>query len=171
MKAFIIKNKEGKYFAGFNNLNVFVTEKDITNAVMYRADRYEKYELENAPEFKDCEVVEITIAEGDLEQDIKLDNAFWKQECDSLQKTLAEKDKEIEELKFEKRNLFGLIEKVSSKGQQEIRKQVCDKIREFIDNNDHSEENEAKQSSESVIYTKQLYKFLDQTEQAKESVK
>lgn len=71
MKAFVIKNKEGKYFAGFNNLNVFVTEKDITNAVMYRADRYEKYELENALEFKDCEVVEITIAEGDLEENFE----------------------------------------------------------------------------------------------------
>lgn len=53
----------------------------------------------------------------------------------------------------------------------EIRKQVCDEIREFIDNNEHSEENEAKQSSESVIYTSQLYKFLDKIEQTKENMR
>ena len=82
MKAFVIKNKEGKYFAGFDNLNVFVTEKDITNAVIYRADRYKKYELENTPEFEDCEVVEITIAEGDLEHQIR------KQICDEIREKL-----------------------------------------------------------------------------------
>lgn len=81
MKAFVIKNKEGKYFAGFDNLDVFETEKDITNAVMYRADRYEKYELENTPEFEGCEVVEVTIAEGDLEQKIAVLERALKNTC------------------------------------------------------------------------------------------
>ena len=49
-----------------------------------------------------------------------------------------------------------------------VRKKVCDETREFVDNNEHSEENEAKQSSESVVYTRQLYKFLDQIEQGEE---
>ena len=64
-------------------------------------------------------------------------------------------------------NLLGQ-KKTSSK---EIYKQICNKIRDFIDNNDHSEENDAKQSSESVVYTRQLYKFLDQIEQARENLK
>ena len=45
-----------------------------------------------------------------------------------------------------------------------IRQQICDRLRAFICNNDYSEENEAKQSSESVVYTKQLYEFLDKVE-------
>ena len=44
------------------------------------------------------------------------------------------------------------------------RKQICDRLREFIYNNDHSEENEAKQSSESVIYTYLIYNLLDKVE-------
>lgn len=102
MKAYVIKNKEGKYFAGFDNYNVFVTEKDITNAVMYRADRYEKYELENSPEFEDCEVVEITIAEGDLE------------------KQLAEKDKEI---KRQQKNALVALNKLNDEN-KELKKEI-----------------------------------------------
>ena len=80
MKAFVIKNKEGKYFdcwaLGFvdiiNECTIYqdrqTAENDIKNCI--KDDEYLGYK-------DDCEVVEITIAEGDLEQQ------------------LAEKDKEI----------------------------------------------------------------------------
>ena len=72
--------------------------------------------------------------------------AELKEENKALKEQLAEKDNEINKLKdnlkdlkeerdelaFEKRNIFGLIEKVSIKNQLEIRKQVCDEIRDFI---------------------------------------
>ena len=48
--------------------------------------------------------------------------------------------------------------------EEKIRKQVCNKIRNSIEDVEHSEENEAKQSSESVIYTKELFEFLDKIE-------
>lgn len=92
------------------------------------------------------------------------------------------KDKEIERLHkiidSQKRHIDSIEQHFCGRGTKrtgnvildfklEIRKQVCDEIREFIDNNEHSEENDTKQSSESVIYTSQLYKFLDKIEQAK----
>lgn len=60
-------------------------------------------------------------------------NKNWLEAIKDWKGIIAEKDKRIEELEFEKRNLFGLIEKVSSKGQQQIRKQVCEEIKKEIE--------------------------------------
>ena len=115
---------------------------------------------------KDCEIVEITIAETeDLEQDIKLDNSFWKQECDSLQKALADKDKEIEELKAYKKGAYEkYVSKCAYLQQQikDIRKQVCDEVRKVIDY--HSEWYE--QGYVIDMTEEDLLKEIDKIEQA-----
>ena len=77
---------------------------------------------------------------------------------DTKEEILLDDDEEIVEITIIEGDL-----------EQKIRKQICDEIRKFINNNEHSEENDAKQSSESVVYTNQLYKFLNQIEQTKEN--
>lgn len=65
MKAFVIKNKEGKYF-----VNTYCWAEKICNA--YICD--DKDSLEKLKELyllTDCKVVEITISEGNLEQENK----------------------------------------------------------------------------------------------------
>ena len=69
MKAYVIKNKEGKYCQiSFNGWIGFASE--LYNAYIYHSKqgaegiiKGHKYQLE------DCEVVEITVAEGDLEKE------------------------------------------------------------------------------------------------------
>lgn len=78
MKAYVIKNEEGKYLTGFylkdgESEPAFDT-KDLTQALLYNEENYVFYADLDEP-------VEITIAEGDLEHQ------------------LAEKEKEIETLK------------------------------------------------------------------------
>ena len=46
--------------------------------------------------------------------------------------------------------------------EKKITNQVCNKIKLNIEDMEHSEENEAKQSSESAIYTEELLKLLDE---------
>lgn len=79
-KAFVIKNKEGKYAFALDS-NTFTDE--IINALIY--NEYEKSLM--LEEYPNLNFVEITIAEDDLEQENK-----------QLKEQLAEKDKEIERL-------------------------------------------------------------------------
>lgn len=74
-----------------------------------------------------------------LKEDIKLDNAFWKQECDSLQKELAEKYKEIDALNktifriSNEKEIANHIQNIDYFSfATQIRKQVCDEIREKL---------------------------------------
>lgn len=73
-KAFVIKNKEGKY-----------RDKDgwLTNKLMY-ADTFESQEEAQTDNYllENESVVEITIAEGDLKQKIR------KQVCDEIREKL-----------------------------------------------------------------------------------
>lgn len=157
-KAFVIKNKEGKYYKRYFDVGYVEFVDNFCFAELYTkkegADNTKDFILRNKYRFniENLEVVEVTIVEGDLEQQ------------------LAEKDKIIETLKKDiktKEHIVKLYSTIASTNTtkmniaKEIYKQVCDEIREFIDNNEHSEENDAKQSSESVVYIKQLYKFLD----------
>lgn len=91
-KAFVIKNKEGKYLyeQGYCSFG---------NVICYAHIETDREELENLLEnykliLGKCEVVEITIAEGDLEQN------------ENLKQQLLEKDKEIEELTTVNNYLF-----------------------------------------------------------------
>ena len=56
-----------------------------------------------------------------------------KETNNQLKQQLTEKDKEIEELKFIQRNTTGLIEKVSKKGENQVRHEICEEIMNKID--------------------------------------
>lgn len=149
MKAFVIKNKEGKYFCGFDGfigMNIF-SDRIIdglntqTPTLKHCREEIKDFNL------KDCEPVKITIAEGDLEQQ------------------LAEKDKEIKKhidaLEYWENNI--------PNQRQAIRKQVCDEIRQEFE-----KRLKGKKWEDSIIIGKvcnTINDVLDQIEQAKESIK
>ena len=173
MKAYVIKNKEGKYKEPHLDIREFYTD------ILAEAEIW--IERKDAEYFcpQDCEVVEITITEGDLEQELnKYKSLYIENEkvVDYQHDKLSEKDKEIEELKtrvselqdkdwyeacikqleeqndklikerdemqkeletsvdYWKNEVFKKIEVkltgVTKEKIQEIRKQVCDEIRE-----------------------------------------
>lgn len=68
-KAYVIKNKEGKYFGYFDGIT---GKSEFSNKpqkfIMFNTIRNAKH-IKNHFDLKDCEVVEITIAEGDLEKE------------------------------------------------------------------------------------------------------
>lgn len=65
MKAYVIKNKEGKYWRSkFDKKGNILFTDDIVDAMPY-----EEYDL--IPVIDDCTIVPITICEGDLESVIK----------------------------------------------------------------------------------------------------
>lgn len=71
MKAYVIKNKEGKYCQiSFNGWIGFVSE--LCCAYIYHSKKGAE-RIIKCHALDDCEVVEITIVEGDLEQQIRAD--------------------------------------------------------------------------------------------------
>ena len=107
MKAYVIKNKEGKYWQWlFNDEPDW--EEELYNAFLHYSKEDAKRNIIDW-QLKDCEVVEITIAEGDLEQqlaDKEVKIEVLERDADNLYRTLeeaneelADKDKEIERLK------------------------------------------------------------------------
>lgn len=78
MKAFIIKNKEGKYF---DKEIICFCEPDYVccEHIYYTADDA-KHHIDYYG-LKDCKVVEITIAEGDLEQQLAVLERALKNTC------------------------------------------------------------------------------------------
>lgn len=88
MKAYVIKNNEGKYCQiSFNGWMNFVSE--LCCAYIYHSQQGAE-KLIKCHELEDCEVVEITIAEGDLEEEnrelkAKLETAeYWNRKYDDL---------------------------------------------------------------------------------------
>lgn len=85
MRAFVIKNKEGKYLQYFTDMYRFDFTDRLINAMFYEQWEQDSinYALKTIP---DCdEVVEITIAEGDLEQEIR------KQVCNEIRNYIDNK--------------------------------------------------------------------------------
>ena len=65
MKAYVIKNKEGKYWRSkFNKKGNILLTDDIVDAMPYEEDELKIIECP-----KDCTIVPITICEGDLEEE------------------------------------------------------------------------------------------------------
>lgn len=160
-KAFVIKNKEGKYLAISSNGYEHYWTDDIFHSYRF-IPLSESHDIEAETEeyrdihYPDCEVVPITIVEGDLEQENKqlkeqhdlLIDGFQKerenlckqikQESDArerfvekvkqLKEELAEKDKEIEKLNL----MIKTLPNHDTEMEQLIRKNVCDKIREKL---------------------------------------
>lgn len=137
MKAFVIKNK-GLY----KTTNSRLWTKDISKCAKWdtfaKANQYLKGCYLNNME--DCEVIEITITENNLEQENK-----------RLKEQLSEKNKEIERLKYlllDRENKSTFFEQLYNQTIEDakivkdcgsftalnkiIRKQACDEIREKI---------------------------------------
>ena len=67
-KAFVIRDKEGKYYSrNLLNPDNFLFENRIVACELFATKEIAKFEI-TFNELKDCEVVEITIAEGDLSE-------------------------------------------------------------------------------------------------------
>jgi len=139
MKAYVIKNKEGKYWQWlFNDEPDW--EEELYNAFLHYSKEDAKRNIIDW-QLKDCEVVEITIAEGDLEQqlaDKEVKIEVLERDADNLYRTLeeaneelADKDKEIVELRQTIIDLYNTninLEMYS----KIIRRQVCEEIREKL---------------------------------------
>ena len=84
MKAFVIKNKEGKYWQWLFNHEPDWEDK-LYNAFLH----YSKEDAEKSItswQLEDCKVVEITIVEGDLEKENQILNEALKLACIKLLK-------------------------------------------------------------------------------------
>lgn len=150
MKAFVIKNKEGKYYQSCYNQSPFTD--DLFNANKYQYKEEAEKLLNNSFTLVDTlEVVEITIAEGDLEHENK-----------QLKEQLAEKDKEIEQLKknMEFDTAYYIKELVN------VRKQVCEEIRELETRYRYDDE----KVIEGYFIDKEKLNQIEKEEQAKESI-
>lgn len=161
MKAYVIKNKEGKYFKQCSDNESVDFTDNILSCELYAkrigAESTRDFIFRNAYKFniEDLETVEITIAEGDLEQEIKelktriseLEDKDWYESCikqleeqnDKLIKERDEIQKELEtSVDYWKNEVFKKIEVkltgVTKEKIQEIRKQVCNEIREEAHN-------------------------------------
>ena len=123
MKAFVIKNKEGKYLQYFTDMYRFDFTDKLINAMFYEQWEQDSinYALKTIP---DCdEVVEITIAEGDLEQENK-----------QLKEQLAEK--ELEAIRWEEhfnnaKIDYQCLEEDKNKEIAELREQLAEKDKEI----------------------------------------
>ena len=106
MKAFVIKRNDGKYWQWLFNHEPDWEDKLYNGFMHYSKEDAEKRIIQW--QLKDCEVVEITIAEGDLEQEI------------DLLKSIVKLDHpEIEKVKhFESGLMFILDKCVESKAQE-----------------------------------------------------
>ena len=89
MKAYVIKNKDGKYWQWtYNNESEFLGE--IYNAFMeYSKTRAEKDIV--SWQLKDCNVVEITICEGDLEEENRVLKKALKLACETIHSMMPDK--------------------------------------------------------------------------------
>lgn len=129
-----LKKNSGYYNDGYawhiDNLEIYETPKELSEFGLTRAPQSWQY-LEDTNE--------VTIAEGDLQQQLaekdneiealKEETKMLKSWKETYYKNWQKAKKELEEMRFRERNLGGLIEKVSSKGQQQIRHQVCEEIK------------------------------------------
>ena len=92
MKTYVIKNKEGKYFAGFDYLaGIDIFSENIING-LYTHTSALKHCREEIKDFdlKDCKPVKITIAEGDLEHQLaEKEQQIRHQVCQEIREKLA----------------------------------------------------------------------------------
>ena len=78
MKAYVIKNKEGKYWRSkFDKEGNILLTDDIVDAMPYEEDELKMLECP-----KDCTIVPITICEGDLEEENRVLKKALESVCD-----------------------------------------------------------------------------------------
>lgn len=153
MKAFVIKNKEGKYHKrGFSCWENIESDGVFNTGHFYYENKEEAESCIVSYGLEDCELVEITIAEGDLKQQ------------------LAKKDKEIKRLKecvmsrkqveaILKPEIADLTKRLTKEITPIIMKecshQVCDEIRKEFG---------YKHNNQLMISSKRVLEFLDKIE-------
>lgn len=87
MKAYVIKNKVHGYF-GVNNMYQYPEWSSIDLAYYFKTEEEaEKFKNKNYPT---CKVVEITIAEGDLEEENKVLKKAYLSACKKLSEVFGE---------------------------------------------------------------------------------
>lgn len=96
MKAFVIKNKEGKYKMSDNGVQL---ETYFHNALS-SAEIFDDYEIALCDCPSNCKVIKITIAEGNLEQENKILKKALKLACECIKRYEQRDDTEIYELEY-----------------------------------------------------------------------
>lgn len=151
MKAYVIKNKEGKYCQiTFNGCITFVSE--LCSAYIYHSKQGAEGIIKgHKHQLEDCQVVEITIAEVDNSKKEynetskyvdMLNKEIYELQNENLKQQLTEKDKEIEELKDKlKRTENAHHQEVKehleyyNADQKYLHHQVCEEIMNYLRNN------------------------------------
>ena len=152
MKAWVIKNKEGEYKREDVIEYVWKETTSYFSKDIRCADIFTEEEMAKCYCPKDCEVVEITIVEGDLEQEIEelktriseLQDKDWYEACiKQLEEQNDKLIKEVEEIKKDvksQKSVTDLYLTIASTNATKmniakaVRKQVCDEIRKEFEN-------------------------------------
>jgi len=92
MIAYAIKNKEGKFWQFLHN-----DESEFVDEIYNAFFNYSKQDAEKticAWGLKDCEVVEVTIAKGDLEQELAIYKQALELACRRIDYLIGDEDSE-----------------------------------------------------------------------------
>ena len=73
MRFFVAKNKNGKYFSGFDKKGNMCFSKKVFDAVWYNKEKYKYNELKHYDKLKDCEILELELSFYDGEEKLNLD--------------------------------------------------------------------------------------------------
>lgn len=154
MKLYVIKNKEGEYL----QRGLYCFSKHLENA-----DIFYDYEMAQCECLSYCKVIEVTIAEGDLEKQLaekdekikryeKHDNYAYN--ISRLENLLKEKNKEVEKLQ----RMLKTHKKKSIS--------ISEKIKKWCNENkiDYYKESDNPHIVNWVIKIGELYKLLDKIE-------
>lgn len=72
-KCYVIKNKKGEYFCESDMVNYVLFSPLLLRAYFFGRKEYARMHINaNRTLFNDCEIIEITIAEGDLEKEFAI---------------------------------------------------------------------------------------------------
>lgn len=147
-KAFVIKNKEGKYFDYW--AACFADELDVT--CIYLEKEQTKKDIVSC-DLKDCEIVEITIAEGNLEQE----NKHLKRLLDAKEKIETNSIKGFKKLNEENKQLKERIEELESQFDYE-----CECNKDFVACQNENERLK-EQLTEQIDYKDEYYHYWQET--------
>ena len=146
MKAYVIKNKEGKYFGYYDSENNrYEFSKKPKRFIMFNTLR-DANKIKNLWKMNKCEPVEITIIEGDLEQENKQLKAL----LDAKEKIETNSIKGFKKLKNENKQLKERIQNILDG--KEIPAICAKKYREYEE-----------QLQEQIDYKDEYYHYWQET--------
>lgn len=83
MKAFVIKNKKGRYYATVNPVSGFIFTEFIEYAMQFDEEQDAKDDIWYR-KMKNCTIIPITISEGDLEEENRVLKKALELACEEL---------------------------------------------------------------------------------------